>query len=62
MPGHVLIETVTFEEFEGKTKLTDTSHYQTIEDLDGMLQPGMEEGATETIDRLAEQGEVNEAI
>ncbi len=34
--------------------MTDTAHYQTIDDLDGMLQSGMEEGATETMDRLAE--------
>ncbi len=54
MPGHVLIETITFEELDGKTKMTDTAHYQTIEDLDGMLESGMEEGATETMDRLAE--------
>jgi len=54
LPGHVLIKTITFEEHDGKTKTTDTAHYQTIDDLDGMLQSGMEEGATETMDRLAE--------
>lgn len=54
MPGHVLLETVTFEEHDGKTKLTDTSVFQTVEDRDGMLKLGMEEGAAETMDRLAE--------
>ncbi len=54
-----LIETITFEEHDGKTKMTDTAHYQTIEDLDGMLQSGMEEGATETMDQLAELVEKN---
>jgi uncharacterized protein YndB with AHSA1/START domain len=54
VPGHVSLETATFEEHDGKTKLTDRSVFQTIEDRDGMLQSGMEEGAVETWDRLAE--------
>jgi uncharacterized protein YndB with AHSA1/START domain len=54
MPGHVLLETITFEEFEGKTKLTDQAVFQTVEDRDGMLQSGMEEGAAESMDRFAE--------
>jgi len=55
MPGHVLLETVRFEEYEGgKTKMTVTSVFQTVEDRDGMLSSGMEEGAIETWDRFAE--------
>lgn len=54
MPGHVLLETVTFEEHDGKTTLTDKSVFQTVEDRDGMLKSGMEEGAAETMDRFAE--------
>lgn len=54
VPGHVLLETVTFEEHDGKTKLTDQSVFQSVEDRDGMLQSGMEGGAIETWDRLAE--------
>jgi uncharacterized protein YndB with AHSA1/START domain len=54
MPGHVLLETVTFEEDDGKTKLTDRSIFQSVEDRDGMLKSGMEEGAAESLDRLAE--------
>jgi uncharacterized protein YndB with AHSA1/START domain len=54
VPGHVSLETATFEEHDGKTKLTDRSVFQTIEDRDGMLQSGIEEGAVETWDRLAE--------
>lgn len=54
LPGHVLLETVTFEEHDGKTKLTVTALFQSAEDRDGMLQSGMEEGATESQDRLAE--------
>jgi uncharacterized protein YndB with AHSA1/START domain len=54
MPGHVLLETIKFEEFEGKTKMIDLSVFQTVEDRDGMLQSGMESGATESMDRFAE--------
>jgi uncharacterized protein YndB with AHSA1/START domain len=54
MPGHVLIETVTFEEQDGKTRLTVTGSYQSVEDRDGMLQSGMEEGANESYERLVE--------
>ncbi len=54
MPGHVLLETSTFEEFEGKTKLTVTDFFQTVEDRDGMFNSGMKEGATESMDRLEE--------
>ena len=52
-PGHEITETVSFEEIEpGKTKVTTISHYKSIEDLEGMLQSGMEQGANETWDRL----------
>jgi uncharacterized protein YndB with AHSA1/START domain len=54
MPGHVILETSMFEEFEGKTKLTVIDLFQTIEDRDGMFNSGMKEGATESMDRLEE--------
>jgi len=54
MPGHVLLETITFEERDGKTVLTDHAAFQTIEDRDGMLRTGMEQGAAESMNRLAE--------
>jgi uncharacterized protein YndB with AHSA1/START domain len=54
MTGHVLIETLTFEEQDGKTRLTVTGLYQSVEDRDGMLQSGMEEGANESYEQLAE--------
>ena len=53
-PGHVSVETLTMIERDGKTTLTSTSVFETFEDRDGMLQSGMEEGAAETMDRLAE--------
>jgi uncharacterized protein YndB with AHSA1/START domain len=54
MPGHVLLETVTFEEHGGKTKVIDSSVFQTIEDRDGMLQAGMESGVKDSWDRMDE--------
>jgi uncharacterized protein YndB with AHSA1/START domain len=54
LPGHVLLETVTFEEQGGQTKVTVTSLFESVEDRDGMLQSGMEQGANESQDRLAE--------
>jgi uncharacterized protein YndB with AHSA1/START domain len=54
MPGHVSVETLTLVEQEGKTIYTVTSVFDSVEDRDGMLQSGMEEGANETMDRLAE--------
>ena len=54
MPGHVSVDTVTFEERDGKTTIRATSVFDTVEDRDGMLQSGMEEGAAETYERLDE--------
>jgi uncharacterized protein YndB with AHSA1/START domain len=54
MPGHVLVETLTFTEAAGKTTITTNSVFDTVEDRDGMLNSGMEQGAAETYDRLAE--------
>jgi uncharacterized protein YndB with AHSA1/START domain len=52
MPGHVMLETSVFEDFEGKTRLTVTDLFQTVEDRDGMFSSGMKEGATESMERL----------
>lgn len=55
MAGHVSVETTIFEELpDGKTRLTATSTFDSLEDLQGMLQSGMEGGATESWDRLEE--------
>lgn len=54
VPGHVLLDTVTLEEVDGKTRLTDQSVFQSVADRDGMVQSGMESGATEMMDRLEE--------
>ena len=53
-PGNVSVETATFEERDGKTILTASAVYDSVEARDAMLQTGMEDGAAETYDRLAE--------
>ena len=52
MPGHVLLEIITFTEEGSQTRLTEHIIYQSMEDRDGMLQTGMESGHTEGILRL----------
>jgi uncharacterized protein YndB with AHSA1/START domain len=55
LPGHVVTDTATFIALPGgRTRVTVTSHFASQEDRDGMLQSGMEGGANETWDRLAE--------
>jgi uncharacterized protein YndB with AHSA1/START domain len=54
MPCHVSYDSTTFEEEDGKTKVTDTSVFQSVEDRDGMLQSGMETGVKESYERLDE--------
>ena len=54
MPGHIVVDTITFEEHDGKTTILSTSLFESVEDRDGMLESGMESGATESWDRLAE--------
>lgn len=58
MPGHPGPETMTFEEHDGKTTLTSTSVFDSVEERNGVLESGMESGAAETYDRLDEYLEV----
>lgn len=53
-PGHVSLETSRLEEQDGKTLMINTAVYQSVEARDAMIQSGMEEGALELMDRLAE--------
>jgi uncharacterized protein YndB with AHSA1/START domain len=53
MPGHVIVETVTFEDLGGRTKVTGVSLFHTTEERDGMLASDMEKGLNESHDRLA---------
>jgi uncharacterized protein YndB with AHSA1/START domain len=48
------LATVTLEERDGKTTLTSRVVHPSVEARDGHLGSGMERGATETFDRLAE--------
>jgi uncharacterized protein YndB with AHSA1/START domain len=50
----IVIETITFEEQDGKTILTNTAQYPSPESRDGYIDSGMEWGAIETMDRLGE--------
>lgn len=52
MPGHVLLETITFVEQDGVTTITDSSVFQSVEARDGMIASGMEQGADEGWNRL----------
>jgi uncharacterized protein YndB with AHSA1/START domain len=55
MPGHVSVETATFEDLgDGRTKVTTVSAFSTAEDRDGMLASGMERGLNDTYQRLDE--------
>lgn len=53
-PGHVSLETATFEVHNGKTLLRQNAIYQSIADRDAMVESGMEEGVTDSMERLAE--------
>jgi len=54
MPGHVSVETATFEDLGDRTKLITVSIFHTTEERDGMLGSGMEGGLNETYARLDE--------
>ena len=53
-PGHVSLETLTLEERDGRTYVTTSSVYQSVEDRDAMVKAGMETGVTEGMERLEE--------
>jgi uncharacterized protein YndB with AHSA1/START domain len=56
MPGYVAVETAEFTDLgDGRTKVTSTSLFHTVEERDGMLSSGMEIGLNESyaaLDRL----------
>jgi uncharacterized protein YndB with AHSA1/START domain len=51
-PGHVKLDTTTFEEHEGKTLLRTVSSFQSVDDRDAMVASGMERGLRDSGDRL----------
>jgi uncharacterized protein YndB with AHSA1/START domain len=53
-PGHVVLETILFDESDGKTNVTVIDLFDSVEDRDAMLQSGMEGGLAESYERLEE--------
>ena len=54
MPGHVCLETHNLEERDGRTLYTSVTVFQSVEDRDGMVESGMEEGLGQSMDSLDE--------
>jgi uncharacterized protein YndB with AHSA1/START domain len=54
MPGHVVIETATFEDLGGRTRVRTNSLFHSSEERDGMISSGMERGLTDSHNRLTE--------
>jgi uncharacterized protein YndB with AHSA1/START domain len=53
MPGHVTLDTLTLQDSDaGRTLVTGSSVFQSVEDRDGMVASGMEGGMAEGYDRL----------
>ena len=53
--GHVILETTTFEALPGgRTRVTTQSVYQSVQDRDGMIASGMEDGVVDGFERLDE--------
>src|ERR1700694_1656440 len=54
MPGHVLMQTATFEALGDKTRVVQQAVFQSVGDRDGMVASGMQKGSDDSMDRLAE--------
>ena len=54
VPGHVALQTATFEAVGNKTRVTAHAVFETVMDRDGMVASGMQSGADESVERLAE--------
>ena len=52
VPGHVKLDTVTFEDRDGRTLVRTVSSFQCLEDRDGMIASGMERGLVDSGERL----------
>jgi uncharacterized protein YndB with AHSA1/START domain len=53
-PGQVSLETVTYEDLGGRTRLRTRSVFPSVEARDAMLASGMEHGVNDSYDKLAE--------
>lgn len=54
MPGHVVLETATFEDLGGRTRIVNQSVFQSVEARDGMVASGMEWGTEQGYQQLDE--------
>ena len=54
VPGHVMLDTTTLEQRDGRTLMRSVSSFQSVEDRDGMIASGMEHGVRDSGDRLEE--------
>jgi uncharacterized protein YndB with AHSA1/START domain len=52
VPGHVALDTVTLTERDGRTLVRSVSSFQSVEDRDGMVASGMEQGVHDSDERL----------
>jgi uncharacterized protein YndB with AHSA1/START domain len=52
LPGHVVLETLTFEPRGDRTLVRTVSVFQSLADRDGMIASGMESGVVSSHDRL----------
>jgi uncharacterized protein YndB with AHSA1/START domain len=53
VPGHVALQTATFESLGNKTRVVAQIVFQSVMDRDGMVASGMRSGADESMERLA---------
>lgn len=53
-PNQVSLETMTFEDLGGRTRVHSRSVYTTVENRDAMIASGMENGVRESMRRLEE--------
>ncbi len=53
-PGHVSLESLSFEEHGGRTVVRTHSVFQSVADRDAMIEGGMSEGMNEGYERLEE--------
>lgn len=53
VPGHVALQTATFESLGNKTRIVAQIVFQSVMDRDGMVASGMKSGADESMERLA---------
>ncbi len=54
MPGHVMLVTLDFDEIDGKTIINQQNVFQSVQDRDGMIQQGMQQGLDEGDERFNE--------